>query len=651
VTGHVFISYSHKDAPYVVRLVAHLRSAGVDVWTDEGLDYGDQWPLKIERMIDSCQAFVPVMSMNSRDAAWVDREIDLAQELGKPVLPLLLSGRRFLRLRDIQDEDVTDEQMPNARFVQRLRGLTGETPTIDAASAPAAATAHPAAPAMDAHPAPDGVVRGFETGADLVARTFGPSGRRALVRTASGGLTEGADAAEVAAAVQTTETSQAIGLGYLRDLVDELRREVGDGAATAVILARAMLRTIAPAVAEGAHPVAVRRGMDAALAAATAQLAALTVDLETKEQLWSLVALATDEVVGELIAEAFDKVGREGVVIVERGNQYGFELELTEGMRFDQGHLSEYFVTAPDRDEGVLDDPYLLLVDDRLDEVEELVPVLEMVMATGQPLVVIAQDLTGPALATLIENRVRGTFISAGVKAPGVGQRRTAVLEDIAILTGAQILPLGQVRLETLGRAHRVITTRTRTTIVDGAGVGSAINQRVQELRDAINAGGPEAELAWRQTRLARLAGGVAVIKVGGRSEAELAAREHLVQRAITLAYAAVREGLVFGGGSALVHAATGLPKPTELGEDQAIGYTAVVEAMFAPTSVLIHNAGRDPSAIGAALRDQPANMTYDVVNDQFVPGGRTGMVDAAALPRTALAAAVATVGRYLMIT
>jgi chaperonin GroEL len=392
------------------------------------------------------------------------------------------------------------------------------------------------------------------------------------------------------------------------------------------------------------------------VAAATADLHRLIFDVEAKEQIASLVSLASRErVIGKILADAVDYVGKEGLITVEEGAHYGLELEPADGMRFEQGYLSEYFVTDRERDECVLEHPYLLLVDHVLSEVGALVPILDLVIATGRPLAVIAHDVDGAALNTLVRDKTSGKLISVAVRAPETGDRRTSMMQDIAVLTGAQVvgsrLPLGQVTLDTLGQASKTVTTVTRTTIVDSAGDANEIAGRVNQIRAAIDRGGPSAELDHLRIRLARLAGGIAVIKVGGTGEADVSQRIRTIRRAITMMLTAINEGLVSGGGAAFVHVGAGLRTPAGLSGDLATGFEVVVKALNAPCEALVRNAGHDGGAIVQQLRDKPDRVAYDVVSGEFVTAYPEALIDSAALPRVALAAAAEAVGRFLMMT
>ena len=397
-----------------------------------------------------------------------------------------------------------------------------------------------------------GLERGMNILADAVKVTLGPKGRNVVLEKKWGAPTITNDGVSIAKEIELEDPYEKIGAELVKEVAKKTDDVAGDGTTTATVLAQALVREGLRNVAAGANPMALKRGIEAAVAAVAEELAKLAKDVETKEQIASTASIsAGDTTVGEIIAEAMDKVGKEGVITVEESNTFGLELELTEGMRFDKGHISAYFVTDADRMETVLEDPYILIVNSKIASVKDLLPILEKVMQSGKPLAIIAEDVEGEALATLIVNKIRGTFKSVAVKAPGFGDRRKAMLQDIAILTGGQViseevgLKLDSVGLDMLGRARKIVTTKDETTIVDGAGDADQIAGRVNQIRAEIEKSDSDYDREKLQERLAKLAGGVAVIKVGAATEVELKERKHRIEDAVRNAKAAVEEGIV----------------------------------------------------------------------------------------------------------
>src|SRR6187200_313932 len=407
-----------------------------------------------------------------------------------------------------------------------------------------------------------GLERGMNTLADAVKVTLGPKGRNVVLEKKWGAPTITNDGVSIAKEIELEDPYEKIGAELVKEVAKKTDDVAGDGTTTATVLAQALVREGLRNVAAGANPMGLKRGIEAGVAAVAEELAKMAKDVETKEQIASTASIsAGDTTVGEIIAEAMDKVGKEGVITVEESNTFGLELELTEGMRFDKGHISSYFVTDTERMETVLDDPYILIVNSKVSNLKELLPILEKVIQAGKPLVVIAEDVDGEALAALIVNKIRGTFRSAAVKAPGFGDRRKAMLTDIAILTGGQViseevgLKLDSVGLELLGSARSVLVTKDETTIIEGAGSTEQIAGRVSQIRTEIENSDSDYDREKLQERLAKLAGGVAVIKVGAATEVELKERKHRIEDAVRNAKAAVEEGIVAGGGVALLQA------------------------------------------------------------------------------------------------
>ncbi len=407
-----------------------------------------------------------------------------------------------------------------------------------------------------------GLERGMNTLADAVKVTLGPKGRNVVLEKKWGAPTITNDGVSIAKEIELEDPYEKIGAELVKEVAKKTDDVAGDGTTTATVLAQAMVREGLRNVAAGANPMGLKRGIEAAVEAVSEQLLGMAKEIETKEQIASTASIsAADTTVGEIIAEAMDKVGKEGVITVEESNTFGLDLELTEGMRFDKGYISAYFVTDPERMETVLEDPYVLIANSKVSSVKDLLPLLEKVMQSGKPLVIIAEDVDGEALSTLVVNKIRGTFKSVAVKAPGFGDRRKAMLQDIAILTGGQViseevgLKLESAGVELLGQARKVVITKDETTIVEGAGDAAQIEGRVNQIRAEIEKSDSDYDREKLQERLAKLAGGVAVIKVGAATEVELKERKHRIEDAVRNAKAAVEEGIVAGGGVALVQA------------------------------------------------------------------------------------------------
>src|SRR5687767_7205347 len=434
--------------------------------------------------------------------------------------------------------------------------------------------------------------RGLEAGmnklADAVRVTLGPKGRNVVLEKKWGAPTITNDGVSIAKEIELEDPYEKIGAELVKEVAKKTDDVAGDGTTTATVLAQAMVREGLRNVTAGANPMSLKRGIEKAVAAVVEQLAAISKDVETKEQITATASIsAGDTQVGEIIAEAMDKVGKEGVITVDESNTFGLELELTEGMRFDKGYISPYFVTDTERMETVLDEPYILIVNSKVSNLKDLLPILEKVIQAGKPLVVIAEDVDGEALAALIVNKIRGTFKSVAVKAPGFGDRRKAMLTDIAILTGGQViseevgLKLDSVGLELLGQARSVVVTKDETTIIEGAGSSDQIAGRVNQIRTEIENSDSDYDREKLQERLAKLAGGVAVIKVGAATEVELKERKHRIEDAVRNAKAAVEEGIVAGGGVALLQAGRNIK--LDLEDDEAIGANIVLVAVEAP--------------------------------------------------------------------
>ncbi len=498
-----------------------------------------------------------------------------------------------------------------------------------------------------------GLERGMNVLADAVKVTLGPKGRNVVLEKKWGAPTITNDGVSIAKEIELEDPYEKIGAELVKEVAKKTDDVAGDGTTTATVLAQAMVREGLRNVTAGANPMALKRGIEAAVAALVDQLAATAKDVETKEQIAATASIsAGDASVGEIIAEAMDKVGKEGVITVDESNTFGLELELTEGMRFDKGYISPYFVTDTERMETVLDDPYILIVNSKVSNLKELLPILEKVIQAGKPLVVIAEDVDGEALAALIVNKIRGTFKSVAVKAPGFGDRRKAMLTDIAILTGGQViseevgLKLDGVELELLGQARQVVVTKDEATIIEGAGESDAIAGRVSQIRTEIENSDSDYDREKLQERLAKLAGGVAVIKVGAATEVELKERKHRIEDAVRNAKAAVEEGIVAGGGVALLQAAQ--TAKVDLTGDEAIGAQIVFTAAEAPLKRIAINAGLEGGVVAEKVRGLPAGQGLNAATGEYVDLVAAGIIDPAKVTRSALQNAASIAALFL---
>ncbi|MEV0715207.1 chaperonin GroEL [Asanoa sp. NPDC050611] len=489
-----------------------------------------------------------------------------------------------------------------------------------------------------------GLERGMNTLADAVKVTLGPKGRNVVLEKKWGAPTITNDGVSIAKEIELEDPYEKIGAELVKEVAKKTDDVAGDGTTTATVLAQALVREGLRNVAAGANPMALKRGIEAAVARVAEELAKLAKDIETKEQIASTASIsAGDTSVGEIIAEAMDKVGKEGVITVEESNTFGLELELTEGMRFDKGYIAPYFWTDPERMEAVLDDPYILIVNSKISSVKDLLPILEKVMQGGKPLLVIAEDVEGEALATLIVNKVRGTFKSVAVKAPGFGDRRKAMLTDIAILTGGQVvseelgLKLEAVGLDMLGHARKIVVTKDETTIVDGGGDQDQIQGRVNQIRAEIEKSDSDYDREKLQERLAKLAGGVAVIKVGAATEVELKERKHRIEDAVRNAKAAVEEGIVPGGGVALVQAGKTAFDKLDLVGDESTGAQIVKIALDAPLRQIAVNAGLEGGVVVEKVRNLETNHGLNAATGDYVDLLKAGIIDPAKVTRSAL--------------
>ncbi len=500
-----------------------------------------------------------------------------------------------------------------------------------------------------------GLERGMNTLADAVKVTLGPRGRNVVLEKKWGAPTITNDGVSIAKEIELEEPYEKIGAELVKEVAKKTDDVAGDGTTTATVLAQALVREGLRNVAAGANPMALKRGIETAVERVSEALSDAAKEVETKEQIAATASIsAADATVGEIIAEAMDKVGKEGVITVEESNTFGLELELTEGMRFDKGYISPYFVTDAERMEAVLDDPYILIVNSKISSVKDLLPLLEKVMQAGKPLAIIAEDVEGEALATLVVNKIRGTFKSAAVKAPGFGDRRKAMLQDMAILTGGQViseevgLKLENATLDLLGRARKVVVTKDETTIVEGAGDTDQIAGRVNQIRAEIEKSDSDYDREKLQERLAKLAGGVAVIKVGAATEVELKERKHRIEDAVRNAKAAVEEGIVPGGGVALLNAGKTAFEKLELDGDEATGAQIVRVALEAPLKQIAINAGLEGGVVAEKVRNLEVGHGLDATTGEYVDMVAAGIVEPAKVTRSALQNAASIAGLFL---
>ena len=489
-----------------------------------------------------------------------------------------------------------------------------------------------------------GLERGMNILADAVKVTLGPRGRNVVLEKKWGAPTITNDGVSIAKEIDLEDPWEKIGAELVKEVAKKTDDVAGDGTTTATVLAQALVREGLRNVAAGSNPMALKRGIEKAVDAIVAELLSMAKSVDSKEQIAATASIsAADATIGEMIAEAMDKVGKEGVITVEESNTFGLELELTEGMRFDKGYISPYFVTDQDRMEVVLEDAYVLIANSKISNIKDLVPVLEKVMQSGKPLAIIAEDVEGEALATLVVNKIRGTFRSAAVKAPGFGDRRKAMLQDIAILTGATViseevgLKLDQAGLELLGRARKVVISKDETTIVEGAGDETLIKGRVAQIRAEIEKSDSDYDREKLQERLAKLAGGVAIIKAGAATEVELKERKHRIEDAVRNAKAAIEEGIVAGGGVALLQAGTEVFKKLSLVGDEATGAKIVEFAIEAPLKQIAINAGLEGGVIVEKVRHLPAGHGLNAATGEYVDMIKAGIIDPAKVTRSAL--------------
>jgi len=500
-----------------------------------------------------------------------------------------------------------------------------------------------------------GLERGLNILADTVKVTLGPRGRNVVLEKKWGAPTITNDGVSIAKEIELSDPFERIGAELVKEVAKKTDDVAGDGTTTATVLAQALVKEGLRNVAAGADPISLKRGIEKASDAVIEALIKMAVPVETKEQIAATASIsAGDSVIGDIIAEAIDKVGKEGVVTVEESNTFGIHLELTEGMRFDKGYVSAYMVTDPERQEAILEDAYVLIVNNKISNMKDLLPIVDKVMQAAKPLLIISEDIEGEALATLVVNKIRGIFKSVAVKAPGFGDRRKAMLQDIAILTGGQViaeevgLKLENTELAMLGRARKVVITKDETTIVEGGGDSDQIKGRVEQIRREIATTDSDYDREKLQERLAKLAGGVAVIKAGAATEVELKERKHRIEDAVRNAKAAVEEGIVAGGGVALLQAGKLALDKLKLKGDEATGVDIVRVAISAPLKQIAINAGLEPGVVAEKVANLPDGEGLNAATGEYVNMLKAGINDPVKVARSALQNAASIAGLFL---
>ncbi len=481
--------------------------------------------------------------------------------------------------------------------------------------------------------------------ADAVKVTLGPKGRNVVLDKKFGAPTITNDGVSIAKEVELEDPFENMGAQLVKEVATKTNDVAGDGTTTATVLAQAMVQHGMRNVAAGANPMGLKRGMEKAVAAAVESIKSQAKDVDDKSDIANVATIsAADASIGKVIADAIDKVGKDGVVTVEESNTFGTELEFTEGMQFDKGYLSPYFVTDADRQEAVLEDPYILFNAGKISTVQSMLPLLEAVMKTGRPMLIISEDVEGEALATLVVNKIRGTFNSAAVKAPGFGDRRKAMLQDMAVLTGGQViseevgLKLENISLDLMGRAKRVIINKDNTTIVDGAGKKEEVSGRINQIKAEIDNTDSDWDREKLQERLAKLAGGVAVIKVGAATEVELKEKKHRIEDAVSATRAAIEEGVVAGGGTALIRARASVLKVVEsLTGDEATGARSVYDSLTSPARHIADNAGIEGAVAIQRIESEKGNIGLNAATGEYVDMVKAGIIDPAKVTRAAL--------------
>ena len=499
------------------------------------------------------------------------------------------------------------------------------------------------------------LLRGVDKLANTVKVTLGPRGRYVVLDKKWGAPTITNDGVTVAREVELDDPFENLGAQLTKEVATKTNDIAGDGTTTATVLAQAMVQRGLHAVTAGANPMGLKRGIDQAAEAVGEALLKAARDVDSKEDMAAVATVSSrDPQIGELLAEAFDKVGKDGVITVDESNTMGTELEFTEGMQFDKGYISPYFVSDAERMEAVLDDPYILLHQGKISAIADLLPILEKVMQSGKPLFVLAEDVEGEALSTLVVNKIRGTFNAVAVKAPAFGDRRKAMMQDIAVLTGAQVvapevgLKLDQVGLDVLGQARRVVVTKDNTTIVDGAGDATEVSGRVQQIKQEIEASDSDWDREKLQERLAKLAGGVCVVKVGAATEVELKEKKHRIEDAVSATRAAIEEGIIPGGGSALVHAASALDGELGLTGDEAAGVRVVRKAVDEPLRWIAENGGDNGYMVVAKVREAGEGTGYNGATETYGDLLAEGILDPVKVTRSALVNAASIAGMLL---
>ena len=497
--------------------------------------------------------------------------------------------------------------------------------------------------------------RGVNILADTVKVTLGPKGRNVVIAKSYGAPLITNDGVTIAKEIELSDPAENMGAQLVKQVAEKTNDVAGDGTTTATVLAQAMVKEGLRNLAAGAQPMDIKVGIEAAVKAVSDELKKNSTAVSGKSQIADVATIsAQDKAIGDLIAEAMDKVGKDGVITVEESSTTGLELDFTEGMQFDKGYISPYFVTDSDRMETVLEDAYVLISGGKISALAEILPILEKVSQAGKPLLIIAEDVEGEALSTLVVNRMRGTFTSAAVKAPGFGDRRKAMLQDIAILTGGQVitaevgLKLEQVTVDLLGRARRVVITKDNTTIVDGAGDKAQVAARVQEIRNELENTDSDWDREKLQERVAKLAGGVCIIKVGAHTEVELKEKKHRLEDAISATRAAVEEGIVVGGGAALVHAASALDKDLGLEGDMAVGVRLVRKACDEPLRWITENAGHEGYVVVAKVRTMKPNEGFNAATEVYEDLVKVGVIDPVKVTRSALANAASIAAMFI---
>ena len=492
--------------------------------------------------------------------------------------------------------------------------------------------------------------------ADAVRVTLGPKGRNVVLDKKWGAPTITNDGVSIAKEIDLADPYEKIGAELVKEVAKKTDDVAGDGTTTATVLAWAMIREGLRNVAAGANPMSLKKGIEAGVAAAVASIKSLAKEVDSKEQISQVAAIsAADPEIGAMISDAIDKVGKDGVITVEESQTFGMEMDLVEGMRFDKGYISPYFATDMERMEASLDDPYILYVASKIGSVRDMLPVLEKVMQSSRPLVIIAEDIEGEALATLVVNKIRGTFKSAAVKAPGFGERRKAMLQDMAILTGGQViseevgLKLENTTLDLLGRAKRVIITKDETTIIEGAGDDNDIKGRINQIKTEIDNTDSDYDREKLQERLAKLSGGVAVLKVGAATEVELKEKKHRIEDAVSTTKAAIEEGVVPGGGVALLRAQEAVLKAADgLSGDEATGARMVAKALEAPLKQIAENAGLEGGVVVSHVKALKGSEGLNAATGEYTDLVKLGVIDAAKVTRSALQNAASIAALFL---